>query len=170
MQYSAHAENKQTIDLDDLKLAIQARVNTSFTPAPSREVRTQQQDGASRFGVIFFTSLFACCVQMSLFAFNLSFQRFFISPGRRCTCLVVADDEQLIDCEKLAAAAAAAKVRWRDFAATGNASRSAKLADRHRQSDADGDGFFVDDSFDNDDRRRLVDRAIVNYETTSNAN
>lgn len=38
MQYAAHAETKSTIDIADLKMAIQARVNTSFTPAPSREV------------------------------------------------------------------------------------------------------------------------------------
>lgn len=39
MQYAAHAE-KPTIDIADVKMAIQARVNTSFTPAPSREVRS----------------------------------------------------------------------------------------------------------------------------------
>jgi hypothetical protein len=38
MQYAAHADKQNAIELDDLKLAIQARVNTSFTPAPSREV------------------------------------------------------------------------------------------------------------------------------------
>lgn len=50
MQYAAHAEKQQTIDLDDLKLAIQARVNTSFTPAPSREVKRRAcaVDGAAR--------------------------------------------------------------------------------------------------------------------------
>jgi transcription initiation factor TFIID subunit 9B len=36
-QYADHSQ-KDRIDLNDLKLAIQARVNTSFTPAPSREV------------------------------------------------------------------------------------------------------------------------------------
>lgn len=39
MQYAAHTDSKASIDIGDLKMAIQARVNTSFTPAPSREVK-----------------------------------------------------------------------------------------------------------------------------------
>lgn len=68
MQYAAHTDSKASIDIGDLKMAIQARVNTSFTPAPSREVTTYQ----------FFVH------SSNFFFFNARFYIRLLAPRMRC--------------------------------------------------------------------------------------
>jgi hypothetical protein len=64
MQYAAHADSKSTIDIGDLKMAIQARVNTSFTPAPSREVSRQKKN--VRNNLILSFNMFRFCILLQV--------------------------------------------------------------------------------------------------------